>query len=169
MRRLALLVIFIQNAVISMAYADTATQVVKVADPFLEMHTGPSPGYPITNVVKRDETISIIKRRTTWYLIKNNKDFEGWVHRSQLVKTLTLDDEKIAVQLEQAKANLEKLDSPYCKSYYAGVIFERRAKHHLKQGGPGAAGGRVGRAGAHGRAPGLRPALQRRRVLILAR
>jgi uncharacterized protein YgiM (DUF1202 family) len=98
MRRLALLLIFIQNAVIPMAYADTSVQVVKVADPFLEMHTGPSPGYPITNVVKRDETISILKRRTTWYLIKNNKDFEGWVHRSQLVKTLTLDDEKIAIK-----------------------------------------------------------------------
>ena len=88
----------IQNAVIAMAYADNAAQVVKVADPFLEMHTGPSVGYPITNIVKRDETISIIKQRTTWYLIQNNKSFEGWVHRSQLVKTLTLDNEKVEVK-----------------------------------------------------------------------
>jgi len=38
---------------------------------------------------------------------------------------------------ENAKAVVEKLDSTYCKSYYSGIIFERRAKNHLKQGGPG--------------------------------
>ena len=80
------------------AYADDAAQVVKVADPFLEMHTGPSVGYPIFNVIKRDETISIIKQRTTWYLIKDYKEKEGWVHRSQLAKTLTLDNEKIEIK-----------------------------------------------------------------------
>lgn len=39
---------------------------------------------------------------------------------------------------DDAKAIVEQLDSQYCKSYYAGIIFERRAKHHLKRGGPGA-------------------------------
>ena len=81
-----------------MAYADDSVQVVKVADPFLEMHTGPSVGYPIFNVIKRDENISIIKSRTNWYLIHNNKKLEGWVHSSQLVKTLTLSDEKIEIK-----------------------------------------------------------------------
>lgn len=80
------------------AYAEDAAQVVKVTDPFLEVHTGPSVGYPIFNVIKRDETISIIKQRTTWYLIKDHKEKEGWVHRSQLAKTLTLDDEKIEIK-----------------------------------------------------------------------
>lgn len=98
MRLITLLLILFQNAVISMAYADESVQVVKVADPFLEMHTGPSVGYPITNIVKRDETISIIKTRTQWYLIKTHKEFEGWVHRSQLVKTLTLDNEEVAIK-----------------------------------------------------------------------
>lgn len=98
MRLFTLLFILLANAVITMAYAADTAQVVKVADPFLEMHTGPSVGYPITNIVKRDETISIIKQRTSWYLILNNKNFEGWVHRSQLVKTLTLDDEAIEIK-----------------------------------------------------------------------
>ena len=98
MRLLTLLLIFLQNVLMTVVYADESVQVVKVADPFLEMHTGPSVGYPITNIVKRDETISILKQRTTWYLIQNNKKFEGWVHRSQLVKTLTLDDEYIEIK-----------------------------------------------------------------------
>lgn len=82
----------------AVAYADDSAQIVKVADPFLEMHTGPSVGYPIFNIVKREETISILKRRTSWYLIQNNKKLEGWVHRSQLAKTLTLDNEKVEIK-----------------------------------------------------------------------
>ena len=39
---------------------------------------------------------------------------------------------------EQAQEIVPKLDNSYSKSYYLGVIFERRAKFHLKQGGPGA-------------------------------
>jgi hypothetical protein len=38
---------------------------------------------------------------------------------------------------EQAKDVVARLDSAYCKSYYTGILFERRAKFHFKQGGPG--------------------------------
>ncbi|MGB5987752.1 MAG: hypothetical protein WBG37_20775 [Desulfobacterales bacterium] len=38
---------------------------------------------------------------------------------------------------KEAMEVVEKLDSSYCKTYYSGIIFERRAKHHLRQGGPG--------------------------------
>jgi uncharacterized protein YgiM (DUF1202 family) len=98
MRLFTLLLILLQNMLTAGAYADDFVQVVKVADPFLEMHTGPSVGYPVFNVIKRDETITIIKRRTNWYLIQDYKNKEGWVHRSQLAKTLTLDDEKIEIK-----------------------------------------------------------------------
>lgn len=45
---------------------------------------------------------------------------------------------QITPAFEQAKEILPRLDSSFSKSYYLGVIFERRAKYHLKQGGPGA-------------------------------
>jgi hypothetical protein len=38
----------------------------------------------------------------------------------------------------QAQEIVPNLANSYSKSYYLGVIFERRAKFHLKQGGPGA-------------------------------
>ena len=85
-------------ALLPTAYAEEQPQVVKVADPFLEMHTGASVGYPIINVIERDETITVVKRRTSWFLIKDKRNKEGWVHRSQLVKTLTLDDEKVELK-----------------------------------------------------------------------
>ena len=39
---------------------------------------------------------------------------------------------------EQAREIVGKLDASHCKAYYSGIIFERRAKFHLRQGGPGA-------------------------------
>lgn len=80
------------------AYAGEVNQIVKVADPFLEMHTGSGAGYPVFHVIKRDETISILIQRTSWYLIQNNKNLQGWVHRSQLIKTLTLENEKVEIK-----------------------------------------------------------------------
>lgn len=38
---------------------------------------------------------------------------------------------------DQAKEIIEKLAEPYCKAYYLGIVYERRAKYHLEQGGPG--------------------------------
>ena len=43
----------------------------------------------------------------------------------------------ITPAFEQAQKIVDILDSSYSKSYYNGVIYERRAKYHLKQGGPG--------------------------------
>jgi hypothetical protein len=37
----------------------------------------------------------------------------------------------------QAQEVLEQLNDQYCKSYYGGIICERRAKTHLERGGPG--------------------------------
>ena len=99
MRLITLILILLHQILVAPAYAEEdPAQVVKVADPFLEMHTGPSVGYPIVNVIERDETITVIKRRTAWFLIKNKRDREGWVHRSQLVKTLTLDDKVVELK-----------------------------------------------------------------------
>ena len=37
----------------------------------------------------------------------------------------------------EARQTVDKLDSAYCKSYYSGIVFERRAKYHLRQSQPG--------------------------------
>ena len=39
---------------------------------------------------------------------------------------------------QQALEVVPRLDTSYCKAYYMGLIYERRAKYHLKQGVPGA-------------------------------
>jgi uncharacterized protein YgiM (DUF1202 family) len=80
--------IFFQSAV-----ADTgALQCVVVAEPYLELHTGPGEVYPVTHVFERDEQICVVKRRTDWFKITGGRDKEGWVHRDQLLGALRFGD-----------------------------------------------------------------------------
>ena len=61
---------------------------VSVADPYLEMHTGPGRGYPVFHVVDRGEEIEIVMRRTDWFQVRTDNGKEGWVARSQMERTL---------------------------------------------------------------------------------
>jgi hypothetical protein len=44
---------------------------------------------------------------------------------------------KLNPAFSDAKELLNRVCDGYCKSYYAGIIYERRAKAHLSRGGPG--------------------------------
>lgn len=65
------------------------TERLQVTDPYLEMHTGPGRGYPIHHVAVRSEWVEIELRYTDWYKVRTENGKEGWVHRRQLVTTLT--------------------------------------------------------------------------------
>lgn len=62
---------------------------VTVADPFLELHTGPGRGFPITYVVERGADVEVLKRRTDWFKVRAEGGLEGWVSRAQMAQTLT--------------------------------------------------------------------------------
>ena len=66
---------------------------VKVADPYLEMRTGPGRGYPVHHVAERHEFVIIELRNTDWFKVRTvsdtGNDKTGWVHRRQLATTLT--------------------------------------------------------------------------------
>ncbi len=64
---------------------------VVVADPYLEMRTGPGQGYPVDHVVDRGESVEVIKQRTEWYLVRTDRGKEGWVDREQMERTLQPD------------------------------------------------------------------------------
>ncbi|HET6466466.1 MAG TPA: SH3 domain-containing protein [Nitrospiria bacterium] len=63
-------------------------QKASVVEPFLEIHTGPGAGYPIFYIAEHGEEILLLKRRTDWYRIRLSNGKEGWVHRSEIEKTL---------------------------------------------------------------------------------
>ncbi|MFQ5548210.1 MAG: SH3 domain-containing protein [Woeseia sp.] len=77
--------------------ADAADQyrTVSVADPYLEMRTGPGRGYPIFNVVDRGEAVDILMRKTDWFKVRAPDGKEGWVARAQMELTLQPDGDRI--------------------------------------------------------------------------
>lgn len=66
-----------------------------IADPYIEMHTGPGSGYPIFHVVDRGQKIIVIKRKTDWYKIRASNGKEGWATRQQMQQTLLPDGEQL--------------------------------------------------------------------------
>jgi hypothetical protein len=80
-------VVFLLGA--SVALAEEVYPEVKVADPYIELHTGPGAGYPIFYVVDRGDFVEVIKRKTDWFKVRTAKGKTGWVIREQMEKTLT--------------------------------------------------------------------------------
>ena len=68
--------------------AEARYQEVVVADPYLELHTGPGRGYPVFHVVERGASVEILKRRTDWFKVRTEDRREGWVAREQMLNTL---------------------------------------------------------------------------------
>lgn len=75
------------------AGAERQYREVSIADPFIELHTGPGRGYPVFYVAERGAQIALLKRRTEWFKVRLPRGQEGWVHFEQLVTTLDLDGE----------------------------------------------------------------------------
>lgn len=80
------------------ALADENYQQVKIADPFIELHTGPGEGYPVFHVIERGELVDVMLRRTSWFKLRSRKGIEGWASRDQLALTLTPAGEQIEFQ-----------------------------------------------------------------------
>lgn len=71
---------------------ETPVERLQVADPFIELRTGPGRGYPVFFVAERHAWITVELRRTDWYRVRTESaqgGQVGWVHRSQLETTLT--------------------------------------------------------------------------------
>jgi uncharacterized protein YraI len=69
--------------------ADAPRERLTVADPYLEVHTGPGRGYPVFHVVERADWVEIELRHTDWFKIRTSTGKVGWVVRQQLERTLT--------------------------------------------------------------------------------
>ena len=74
-----------------------------IADPFIELRTGPGSSYPIFHVVDRGEQIVILRQKTNWFKIRASNGKEGWADKDQMQQTLLPSGEKLQIsELDQA-------------------------------------------------------------------
>jgi len=98
-----LLALFIVTAGPGTARADESRKIL-IADPFIELHTGPGRGYPVFHVVERGREVTIVKRRTDWFQLRTDRGLEGWAPREQMIATLEPTGEPLDLQ-EPAREN----------------------------------------------------------------
>ncbi len=70
-------------------HAADLVEKLHVAEPYLEMHTGPGRGYPVFFVVEKGQTVAVELRRTDWFRVRAEGGQVGWVPRRALERTLT--------------------------------------------------------------------------------
>ena len=90
MRSLILLIMLLTCILSAPAGAADEYFQVQVVEPYLELRTGASFGFPVFHVVDRGATVEVLKRRTDWFLVRTVKDKEGWASRADMTQTLTL-------------------------------------------------------------------------------
>lgn len=101
MKLLLMLSLLCQALFAHMLMAAGETSRVRVADPYLEMHTGPGRGFPVFHVVEKGASIDVLKRKTEWFRVRTENGREGWVPREQMALTLTATGERITISEAQ--------------------------------------------------------------------
>ena len=104
MPRLVRLLSLLFLVITAVAQADDDSHRILIADPFIELRSGPGRGYPIFHVVERGREVTIVKRRTDWFQIRTDRDVEGWASREQMIATLEPTGEPLDLQ-EPAREN----------------------------------------------------------------
>jgi hypothetical protein len=82
------------DASIAASASKESVERVKIADPYIELRTGPGRGFPVFFVAARDEWIEIDLRHTDWFKVRTDGGKVGWVNRSQLETTLLASGER---------------------------------------------------------------------------
>src|ERR1700742_2071036 len=89
MRRLLALLLLVQALHGGLANAAAKNLVLVVADPFLEMRSGPGRGFPVIYLIGRDELVTVLYSRTDWYKARALHGEQAWVRRAALPRPLS--------------------------------------------------------------------------------
>lgn len=90
-------------------------QQVIVADPYVDMRSGPGRGFPIVYVVEKGKPIKLIKKKTQWYKVESPRGVLGWVHEDQMARTLIGDGSNFQINKSTRSEFVER-------DYEAGVL-----------------------------------------------
>lgn len=121
------------------AGANLKGMALKIAEPYIDIHTGPGRGYPVTYVATKGQLIYVKKQRTDWFkvslFIRKGNIKTGWVKQSALALTLTPRGQGIRLNRSTREDYLNRkwevgflggrFDSISTNSFYVGYAFSR--------------------------------------------
>jgi hypothetical protein len=95
-----------------------------VAQPYLELHTGPGRGYPVAQVVGRGEAVDVLMRRTEWFKVRTERGVEGWAYERDLMLTTLADGTPFTINLgDRAGFASHRWESGAFGGAYAGATL----------------------------------------------
>jgi uncharacterized protein YgiM (DUF1202 family) len=95
-----------------------------VVQPYLELHTGPGRGYPVTQVVARGESVDVLMRRTEWFKVRTEHGIEGWAYERDLLRTTLADGSPFTINLgDRAGFATHRWESGAFGGAYAGATL----------------------------------------------
>ncbi|MEO7774555.1 MAG: SH3 domain-containing protein [Steroidobacteraceae bacterium] len=109
-----------------------------VTEPYLELHTAPGRGYPVTQVVPRGDALDVIMRRTEWFKVRTSRGIEGWAWQRDLIKATLADGSPFTFDLgDRAGFTNHRWEMGVLGGDYGGATFisafmARSLNEHLK-------------------------------------
>lgn len=93
-----------------------------VAEPYLELHTGPGRGYPVFHAVPRDQSVDVLFRRTDWFKVRTERGVEGWASQADMLKTVMADGSPFKFELgDQAGFSSHRYELGVFAGEYGGA------------------------------------------------
>lgn len=71
--------------------------ILKVAEPFVDLRSGPATGYPVFHVSERGETLTVLSRKTDWIKVQDSSERIGWVSSADIQKMHNTEDQPVAL------------------------------------------------------------------------
>ncbi|WP_340679836.1 SH3 domain-containing protein [Paraglaciecola sp.] len=68
---------------------------VQVKQAYVDMRSGPAGAYPVVYVAAKDEWLSVLKQRTSWFKVQTAKGQLGWISQDDLHLTLSASGEPV--------------------------------------------------------------------------
>ncbi|XPF94816.1 outer membrane beta-barrel protein [Colwellia sp. RE-S-Sl-9] len=53
--------------------------------PYIELLSGPSAGYPVINVIEKNDLVTVLIKRTSWLKVEDKRGNQGWFHQNSLL------------------------------------------------------------------------------------
>jgi uncharacterized protein YgiM (DUF1202 family) len=98
-----------------------------VTEPYLELHTGPGRGYPVSQVVARGDSVDVLFRHTEWYKVRTERGVEGWASEDSLLRTMLADGS--AFKVDRGNLKVEMYGGQFLGNIYNGYIVDLGLNH----------------------------------------